>query len=238
MRHVRSMLVCLALGVVTTIAVSWLCCVDVGTNRTPMSLSRADLTNGEWVSISRRERFGAVSLAAVNCSIVSAMSDAEVPVDNLVPGWADEELLGWTRAKQVAALPSGAARAVLATGWPWVSMWSSYDQQPGGGYWWFKSHSGIKVSAAPANPDYRSVLSPRELALPLRIVPGGFALGVLFWAALWWLVLFGRRAAVRFVRIRRGRCPACAYDRRGLGPDTPCPECGLMARRAVNSPDM
>ncbi len=237
MRHLRPMLICLALGVVTTIAASWLCCLDVGLNRTPMSLSRADLANGVWASVSRRERAGAVALSAANSSIVSAMSDEEVPMDDLVPRWADEELLGWTREKPITALPTGAARAILATGWPWVTMWSSYDQQPGGGYWWFKSRNGIKVADAPANPNFRSVLSPRELALPLRIVPGGFALCTLVWAVVWWVVLFGWRAVIRFVRVRRGRCPACAYDRGGLDPGTPCPECGLLARRAVQSPE-
>jgi hypothetical protein len=37
---------------------------------------------------------------------------------------------------------------------------------------------------------------------------------------------FGR--TMRGRRTRLGLCPSCGYDRRGLDPTTPCPECGTI----------
>ena len=48
----------------------------------------------------------------------------------------------------------------------------------------------------------------------------------------WWLVLFtlpsAMRRAIRRARLRRGLCPHCTYDLRGMAADTQCPECGRM----------
>jgi len=38
----------------------------------------------------------------------------------------------------------------------------------------------------------------------------------------------GAGFARRRLRSRRGHCPACNYDRRGLAPDAACPECGKV----------
>lgn len=53
----------------------------------------------------------------------------------------------------------------------------------------------------------------------------GLILNTLFYAAIWWALLALPRLIRRTLRSRRGLCPRCAYDMRGLT-DTPCPECG------------
>jgi hypothetical protein len=62
--------------------------------------------------------------------------------------------------------------------------------------------------------------------LPLLILPLGFALNTLFYAA----ALLGAVECVAFARRRvrrgRGRCPSCGYDRAGLAEGSACPECG------------
>src|SRR3954463_8522531 len=36
------------------------------------------------------------------------------------------------------------------------------------------------------------------------------------------------------LRRKRGLCPTCAYDRRGLTPDAKCPECGTAPAAPTN----
>lgn len=63
-------------------------------------------------------------------------------------------------------------------------------------------------------------------ALPLRPIWTGFLINTLLAAGVLVLLVRGQRATRRFVRARRGRCPACGYDRAGLDASAACPECG------------
>lgn len=110
-------------------------------------------------------------------------------------------------------------------GWPWrclhawtTSMWSGGQQLiEDHGTWVFKigsHHFG-----------------------PLPVLPlwPGIALNTIFYAAiawgLWRIPVLLRRARRR----RRGWCIRCAYDRAGLAPGSPCPECGCEAPAAPRS---
>ncbi len=59
--------------------------------------------------------------------------------------------------------------------------------------------------------------------LPLRPIWPGFAVNTLFYAAALWLLIPGPFALRRFIRVKRGLCPACAYPR---GESDVCSECG------------
>lgn len=90
-----------------------------------------------------------------------------------------------------------------------------------------------------ANADFRWWLNSPGLSanlgpLGIQRINGFGAVGtivmVVLWplpptmaAAGWQLRAWGTRTATR---PRRGLCPACAYDLRGLAPGTVCPECG------------
>jgi hypothetical protein len=65
--------------------------------------------------------------------------------------------------------------------------------------------------------------------LPIYILPLGFTLNTLFYAATWFVPLFGIRIARRTLRARRGLCTRCAYDLKGLAPSASCPECGQVS---------
>jgi hypothetical protein len=63
--------------------------------------------------------------------------------------------------------------------------------------------------------------------LPLRPIWPGFAINTIFYAAILAVLFYGPGKVRRFVRVRRGRCPACAYL---IAPGTCanglCSECG------------
>ena len=59
--------------------------------------------------------------------------------------------------------------------------------------------------------------------LPYGVLPYGFAVNTLFYAALLWPPLLGMVALRRHLRTRRGLCPACAYP---VGETSVCSECG------------
>jgi len=59
--------------------------------------------------------------------------------------------------------------------------------------------------------------------LPIRPLWPGFAVNTVFYATTLWLLACGPFVLRRFIRIRRGLCPACAYP---MGPSEVCSECG------------
>ena len=68
--------------------------------------------------------------------------------------------------------------------------------------------------------------------LPLRPIWPGFAINTVFYAVVLWLLfaLGGTPFALRRRRrIKRGLCPKCAYDLRGIE-SSACPECGCLHR--------
>ena len=59
--------------------------------------------------------------------------------------------------------------------------------------------------------------------IPLRPIWPGFAVNTLFYATILWLLIAGPFALRRFLRVRRGLCPKCAYP---MGESYVCTECG------------
>lgn len=83
---------------------------------------------------------------------------------------------------------------------------------------------GYLVKGAPSarGRDYR--------ALPARPIWSGILLNSLLYAALIWLIGRGAARARRRARLRRGRCPWCAYP---MGSAPLCAECGNPFPREV-----
>lgn len=84
--------------------------------------------------------------------------------------------------------------------------------------------------------------------IPSIIMPYEFTLNVLFWGSLPALTVLFFPTARSAIRRRRGRCPGCNYDLRGLPASAPggegrgapvCPECGgaLAASRIMPAVD-
>ena len=72
-----------------------------------------------------------------------------------------------------------------------------------------------------------------QVILPWRPLWPGFTINTLFYATLLWLLvpgLFALRRLRRFLRVKRGLCPQCAYP---MGESAVCTECGgALAGRA------
>ena len=70
--------------------------------------------------------------------------------------------------------------------------------------------------------------------VPLRPIWPGFAVNTLLYATVLWLLIPGPFALRRFVRVKRGLCPACAYP---MAESDVCSECGksLAARASATT---
>ncbi|MEM9166827.1 MAG: hypothetical protein AAGB48_07355 [Planctomycetota bacterium] len=122
--------------------------------------------------------------------------------------WPIEHSAGW---------PTPALRC-WDSGVYWVWGATAYTGQRG------LLDGGIAIGAGGGGPSH---------TLPLTPVWPGLMAGTLFWAGVLWSMLLGRRAIVRAVRRRRGRCLACGYALAGL---PLCPECGLPSSNASSAP--
>ena len=143
-----------------------------------------------------------------------------------------------------------------ARGWPMRSMWCRWrmmefsrhyhqDGSPPYGGLRPRSNSPSVARKGPLRHDsisYGIPLGnlkglPRKgelFVLPLAIWFPGFAINTLFYGTILWLLILGPFVLRRFVRLRRGRCPACGYDLRvSTGA---CPECGSPILASHNHP--
>ncbi len=136
------------------------------------------------------------------------------PVAQALPGGAPLE---WTMTERMAD-PSAAAHP--------------YDQAPGMLISWHEGPPELFASTVWAEyTDAHLIDWPKRpiggIVIPTRWSALGVAINSAFYGGLSVLVLLAWRSARRAWRRRRGRCPACAYDLRGLGGGGVCPECGV-----------
>ncbi len=110
--------------------------------------------------------------------------------------------------------------SVLSAGWPAYSLLGRFLWELDTG----RHEYALMV------PDWaRPSTGRRRLVeyLPLRPMWPGFVMNTVFFATLLWLPF----ALRRFLRVRRGLCPKCAYP---MGESSVCTECGgVLAKRAV-----
>lgn len=141
----------------------------------------------------------------------------------------------WSSARWPARTANGSnhvGHLDWAYGWPMRSLMYSH-LTPSVGVW------GVPGNAT--TPRSRMVTSleihPR-ITLPYGPIWPGLLFNTLFYAAIWFALFTGLAAVRTARRLRRGLCPVCRYDLRGL-PERACPECGWgrtpAARRAKAS---
>jgi hypothetical protein len=147
-----------------------------------------------------------------------------------VPDWVREAVMPWERGNW-----QGRTRirmAMLARGWPVVTMWSEVVHRAKG-----RVDSGglyleryLRRLGYPSHLTIHPMASSYDAPLPMWPVWPNFAMSSLAWGVVWWAAWWGAarglRAQRRRWRRRKGLCTACGYDRRGLEAGVGCPECG------------
>ena len=143
----------------------------------------------------------------------------EPPTGKLI--WIESEAVpGWARnPRQI----SRSGQIQIACGWPLASF--RCEAALSRTFQTTELFGGWQLS------DAFNWLGPGRI-LPHRLIAFGFAVNTLFYAAVLWLLLCGPFALRRFIRVRRGRCPACGYP---IGDASVCSECGKPLPKQANA---
>lgn len=256
-RAARGIALCLALGLLSTIAAAWVCALavdvpgDVYGRKGPRTSSRwtraylpidqgpatesqsgaDDPRQGPSVFVSAWHNFGSIYVHAETDSGSFGPPIGGVPLDECIPSELQKHAVPWLTGRAPWPVVD-ADLHVGARGWPFLAFWCRFDtigQTAGGEPPWVGTPVGGIALQWPAVSHDWYLPPPPLTALPFWPLWRGLALDVAFFAVLWWSVLFGRRALLRSLRRRRGQCAACGYDLRGTPAGTPCPECGQVA---------
>ena len=214
-RRLITICVCLLLGTIVNVAVAWGCAILVA--MPPQSR----IERGVHMDAHVQSKLFVDTNDAFGSTAYWFMRDLIPPVEE----WGlSDDLYSYLARRYdaeyqlpthvVSRVPSAEASVCVFRGWPCKSLW----------YWGEFSdewtlHGALSVSLG----------SDQPRRLPILPIWPGFAINAVFYAAVLWLLLTGPGRLRRFLRLRRGLCPACAYDLRGRGRDSDssiCPECG------------
>ncbi|MGI9014366.1 MAG: hypothetical protein ACR2GY_08970 [Phycisphaerales bacterium] len=220
----RNFIIAILLGVATTYLISWLAMVLPRGNAWygPRTVNEmgwdSETLNRLWM-INRGENawhevvaYHRMQISGMNVSIPQADFDARAYDFRQLPShFRPESLDDLTMASWYHAV-----------GWPMhaVSCEVHWQTQVQNADILYTVAGGVQL------PRDRS-FNPR--ALPLRPIWPGFAINVLLYGLLWWLLLRMIAGFRSLRRARRGCCHACGYSRKGIAGDARCPECGCEA---------
>ena len=210
-------------GAVVNVAVAWVCAVTINVHGVESKGAR--LFDDILFGVDRWSRPGAV---LVTC--YRFRREARVYRKR---GNADELLYDWTGFKlPTPEFKSGdrpsEKRAANGRGWPMLALWCETalftDSEGRGGIETGLPPFNTRLSHEPApfSPQLATRLTEPRV-LPLRPIWHGFAVNTLLYATFLWLLICGPFALRRFIRVRRGLCPKCAYP---MGESAVCSECG------------
>ena len=217
-RRLLIIAICLLLGAVANVAVAWGCAVlNRGLSAHYESGSRYLPIAGEQLSVRRWKRAGATLISVQRERRDLGSRGGRTP-EQLYPAWADFRVSD----QYTSGLTDVNRRWLDGRGWPRHSMWCELE---------VGARNRLKVTGirggiyVPIPPRMYIGVHPllRGIALPLLPIWPGFAVNTLFYTTILWLLLLGPFALRRFLRLRRGLCPRCAYP---MGESSVCTECG------------
>ena len=214
----------LLLGAVVNVAVAWGCAVLVdpfvvepeyrGAMRTVRG-SPVDWRVWAWT------RMGVKHIHSMMGSARSVRGEPD-PTE-ILPYWLDFAEL---TTEHKASKNLWEVRRIDGRGWPAISMWCELERT-----YWRKPYEIVPIQGGIETglPDWcrgpflAGLCSSAKRVLPLRPIWPGYAVNTFFYAAILWLLILGPFAVRRFLRLKRGLCPRCAYP---IGESSVCTECG------------
>jgi hypothetical protein len=233
--HVRRsplILLCLLLGVITTIVLAWTCAALINPSTRVADFEHAPRADGGDDIFVIQQGFG-------HTRINRAQGDMLVL----------DETTGGIRAARWKA--GGDASSETLAGWPLRALRCSNPGQIT-----IVSGNTAMQSSLMTSPPSSTVQGGWEIspftggimgsgcwrAIPLRPLWTGLALDVVIFTALWLTLFMGFAALRRRRRAERGCCPGCGYDLRSTGiAHERCPESGaasVSARDAARVADV
>ena len=191
--------VLLTAGAVVNVAVAWGCAASVEAFDGEEIRRTLHMRDRWWVVIERR------ALGSTLVWSLKGGGQLEFDASRFVVESEDDMLPHW------APIGDPSSAITDARGFPARTMFCSGVWHLSPSLAWIATlrHGGIELPSD----------GTRWRALPLRPIWPGFAANTLFYAALLWLPF----AVRRFIRVRRGLCPACCYP---MGESAVCTECG------------
>ena len=225
--------VCLALGLVTTVAVAWLAVaipIEGPSVTKQVGLRSRNPARAEGqgdVQVFRFERAGLVFFRSGTTPAMPKIVQVKTTPEEIVPHWAVSAVLPWGQSQ--TPWPADQAfdlRALDGRGWPMVALASAYVWVPDSA-----APSGKRPVACDGIPTGDRKVRKGQggwqypVVLPCRPIPLGLIADTLFYASLWATLLFAPGFVRRRVRRRRNHCPRCNYSLAGIA-SSACPECG------------
>ncbi len=240
-RLIPRTLLCLTLGLLTTIAVAWASALHA----LPTTYDSPHYTlNEQWSSPGFGGcRYTGRAFERVSWQLIDHPVHLSIEIDPATgrPKDPDRREVSWARdslprfeaahlfplrwglppSLETSGNPARRFEWVQdARGWPMLALWCEWQDSVTGTSFG-PTRGGIELEPPPSTGD--AFESGR--ALPYRPIPLGLTIDSLLFALAWSFLLFSPRLIRRALRTRRNLCPHCAYSRQGLPDESPCPEC-------------
>ena len=237
-RAIASVLVALAIGAVTTVAVAWALAITVDTILYPKQLAYRFSPGAAW-TVQPYSWYGShtESWTPLDWAARSGQSPAEfdsaatTTYAGLPISIESTRILGDDKLSADSGDPINLIEH--ARGLPFLALGCATAIEP-------LAQDSIISATRTRNfwgveykPSAAAAWDIELIHLPLRPLFPGFYVDTALFASVWWALLFWRPLRRRR-RIARGQCPACAYSLSGLPAGTDmCPECGTHAPLAA-----
>ena len=245
-----TLLIFLLAGAVVNVAVAWGSAVSGGFSTLPgdsygvRSAGYGGLLGDDYIGTRWRVSTGERVNLLFGLGSAPETLARQMEMEGFIPRWGMHLVSDLRRevpdseASRRAFHAKVVSRTIDARGWPLPALWGGLQtltesqrarvwlqDEPVQRAFWAISLSRSRLGFIP----------PQQLRfLPLAPIWPSFAVDTLFYATLLWLLIPGPFVLRRFVRLRRGLCPKCAYPTGELGV---CTECGHeLPRRSMSFP--